>query len=116
MLRCTYAEQRSSSTSVMMGVLTHGLVVIQSHPIEQYRRAFPHVQSLKVPLNLKGIKIRKEKVFEGFSYLLYKPVFSNWAMTDPSISPKNLPTFVKRNITLVTYTETTTQSKGLLMV
>lgn len=101
---------------MMMGVLTHGLVVIQSHPIEKYRRAFPHVQILKVPLNFEGIRIRKKKVFEGFSYLLYKPVFSNWAMTDPSISPKNLPTCVKRNITLVTYAVTTTQSEGLLMV
>lgn len=41
-------------------------------------------------------------VFEGSSYLLYKPDFSNWAITDPSISPKNLPTCVKRN-TEITY-------------
>ncbi len=32
---------------------------------------------------------------EESSYLLNRPDFNNWAMTDPSISPKNLPTCVK---------------------
>ncbi len=38
---------------------------------------------------------KKKTVSEESSYLLNRPDFSNWAMTDPSISPKNLPTCVK---------------------
>jgi len=45
----------------------------------------------------KNLNFFHEMVCEASSYLLYKPDFSNWAITDPSISPKNLPTCVKRN-------------------
>ncbi len=45
---------------MMMGALTHGLVVIQRHPVEQYT-ALLHVQILNVPPNYKGIIQQRKK-------------------------------------------------------
>lgn len=48
---------------MMMGVFTHGLVVIQRHPVEQYT-ALLHVQILKVPPNYKGIIHQRKKLYD----------------------------------------------------
>ncbi len=45
---------------MMMGVLTHGLIVIQRHPVEQYT-ALLHVQILKIPPNYKRNNSTKKK-------------------------------------------------------
>lgn len=45
---------------MMMSVLTHGLIVIQRHPVKQYT-ALLHVQILKVPPNYKGMIQQRKK-------------------------------------------------------
>lgn len=75
-----HVEQWLGAAGVMVAVLTHGLVVKQGHPANTERQCSPS-------------HMLTSSIFTSVTHFLYIPILISDAMTDPSTSPKNRPTW-----------------------